>query len=1380
MPTPIDRAYIELVGDFKNFTSGLKSNVGKSVKGVEKDLDGITTSTTKSVNRATKEHEGMFSSLKENAKGALEVVGAYEVASKATQFFKSAIEAGREAQKTTAQTAAVIKSTGSAAHVTAKDVEELASSISRKTGIDDDQIKSNENMLLTFTGIRNEVGKGNDIFNQATKTVGDMSVALGQSGKSSAIQLGKALNDPIKGITALRRVGVAFTTDQQKTITSLVNSGHTLDAQKIILGELNKEFGGSAVAQATAGDKMRASWKVMKEELGTKLLPALDAVENFIANKFIPVLFTLGGWIDTKVIPPIKNFAGIVKTYVSPILSEIVDRVKAFIANLTSSGGAISKATGPIKSAFSSLGTIVGIVFSTLKTYFETIVPVVMKFYSTLITQLLPSLEHIVTTIASGVIPIIKSLTNTFTTYILPAIISIYTWMQAHLIPIFVQFVKIISTYVIPIIVSIAQWIATKLIPVILQVAIAVGSRLKPVFDALAKFIQTNVLPALVILLKKFNEWKPTIEAVIIVVVKVIGKILEFAATILGKVLPPLIRFVGYLLVGAVKTLILVITTIARVIKAFVNFGIGVYNAFKAVYTFFRNLPSTIQSAIGSLGSLLSSKGKALIDGLWGGIKTGWTTVSNWFSGIGSRIAGYFKGFGSLLVSRGTNLINGLWSGISRGWSTIRNWFTNIGSRFKGYLSGASTWLKQNGRDIVSGLFSGILNELGNVASWVKSHIFNPIKNAVVNLFKISSPSKVMMDLGGHKIGGFIKGMLLHDPAALAKNLVGSIPKVLESIVKKGLVKVSDLSKKGLEALQSTGYDIGASGLGKLGLGGGSGDQRAHSQGAAANQAYAKSVLNHFGWDQSQFSALVSLWNGESGWNQNAANPTSSAYGIAQFLDSTWAGMPYGKTNDPNKQIIDGLTYIKRAYGSPASAYSAWLSRSPHWYAKGGDPNAGSWGVVGDAGPELVHFKGGAHVYDNKTSARMLKQMASIATYATGGDVKGAVTSGTRDTAKSLSTKLNAEISLSTSRADIAKFTQQIFDEIHKAKYSKKQSDFLINYVKQAESDAVAAQRSERTASGKHILDVILSAFTGSRARGSIKAAAESVTQSIGKDFSGSAQSRLVATVSRVNGQMQRLAAQRDKIAAQISAANAVATSVKDEALSSASLSSIGTVSSASNLDTSLKSKLAAILAFTANLKKLSKLGLSKDLIAQITGEGVDAGGATAAALASGSKATIKDINKTQRAINSASKTLGNTAVNAQIGGNIAKSFVNGLKSQSASLEKQMTQLGKVLAKSVGKAFHLKGYAKGAWQVPQTELALVHKDEMIIPATQATSIRNSSTSNSSYTSIDYEKLGMAVARNISKISFNAHLDSNGVITMVSKGQIAKAVRGSRL
>lgn len=183
------------------------------------------------------------------------------------------------ARKEIAQTRAVLHSTGGAANVTARDVTKLTGRLQKMSNVDDDVIRQGANLLLTFTSIRNEVGKGNDVFNQATGAVLDMSIALKQDMKSSAIQVGKALNNPIKGVTALTRAGVSFTDQQKKQIEKLVESGRTLKAQKIILAELNKEFGGSARAAAKAEGpmgKLKVVWDQLSDTVGQKLLPMVQ------------------------------------------------------------------------------------------------------------------------------------------------------------------------------------------------------------------------------------------------------------------------------------------------------------------------------------------------------------------------------------------------------------------------------------------------------------------------------------------------------------------------------------------------------------------------------------------------------------------------------------------------------------------------------------------------------------------------------------------------------------------------------------------------------------------------------------------------------------------------------------------------------------------------------------------------------------------------------------------------------------------------------------------------------------------------------------------------------------------------------------------------
>lgn len=278
---------------------------------------------------------------------------------KVKDFFESSMDEARESQKVGALTEQVIRSTGHAANVSAKQIGNLATTISNKVGIDDEAIQSGENMLLTFKNIRNETGAGNKIFSQASKTMVDMAASMAAASggqvdfKSAAIQLGKALNDPVKGITALSRVGVTFTDQQQKQIKSLVASGKTMDAQKIILKELTSEFGGSAAAQATAGEKMSVAWGNLKEQIGTAVIPVLDAVE---------------GVITKKVIPSLSNGVGRISTFGSNILGAfdvlrsggpIDKRLDGFADELDYAFGNTGKLADPLGRAFGSVAGFV-------------------------------------------------------------------------------------------------------------------------------------------------------------------------------------------------------------------------------------------------------------------------------------------------------------------------------------------------------------------------------------------------------------------------------------------------------------------------------------------------------------------------------------------------------------------------------------------------------------------------------------------------------------------------------------------------------------------------------------------------------------------------------------------------------------------------------------------------------------------------------------------------------------------------------------------------------------------------------------------------------------------------------------------------------------
>lgn len=269
--------------------------VGTVFAKVKPDVDGFGKELADGAEGEVEKNKGLFGGI--GSKVGTLIGGAF-AAKKVFEIGSAAFGAAEESQKIGKQTEAVIKSTGGAAQVSASQIGDLSEAISKKTGVDDEAIQSGANLLLTFTNIKNGVGEGDKVFDRATKTLVDMGAALGTDVSSSAVQLGKALNDPIAGISALSRVGVTFTDEQKETIRTMVEAGDVAAAQGVILDELGKEFGGSAEAQATASDKAKVAIGNLQESVGGLLVPAVDSFAGILNDKVLPAVQSTVDWFD--------------------------------------------------------------------------------------------------------------------------------------------------------------------------------------------------------------------------------------------------------------------------------------------------------------------------------------------------------------------------------------------------------------------------------------------------------------------------------------------------------------------------------------------------------------------------------------------------------------------------------------------------------------------------------------------------------------------------------------------------------------------------------------------------------------------------------------------------------------------------------------------------------------------------------------------------------------------------------------------------------------------------------------------------------------------------------------------------------------------------
>ena len=195
-------------------------------------------------------------------------------------FGKTAFDAAIQSREAFAQVESALKSMGGASGKTAAELQKSAKQLETFSNFDDDDIlKKVTANLLTFGNVAGEQ------FDKAQQAAVDLSARLGQDLQSSTIMLGKALNDPIAGITAMTRVGVSFTEEQKNMIKAMAEAGDIAGAQGLILAELERQYGGAAKAarEAAPGGDQLQQWRTFQEIVGERLVVAFEKLEQIIA-----------------------------------------------------------------------------------------------------------------------------------------------------------------------------------------------------------------------------------------------------------------------------------------------------------------------------------------------------------------------------------------------------------------------------------------------------------------------------------------------------------------------------------------------------------------------------------------------------------------------------------------------------------------------------------------------------------------------------------------------------------------------------------------------------------------------------------------------------------------------------------------------------------------------------------------------------------------------------------------------------------------------------------------------------------------------------------------------------------------------------------------
>ena len=365
-------------------------------------------------------------------------VGAAFAVRAISNFAKEAVLAAEGVQQANNRIAQIAKSTalfGSETDAVTSRLIKFAEAQEMRLAVDAEVIKGVQGQLLTFKALGASAGEVGGIFDRTTEAAFNMAAAGFGSAESNAIQLGKALEDPIRGLTALRRSGTTFTADQQELIKTLVESGNLLGAQELILGELESQYGGVAEATANASTKIALAFDNIKEQAGGVLLPVFaELVEGLM-----PVTEAIG------------NELGKTLEALSPVLMDVAKMIPGLLT------------------AFTPLIPVIGQLAVIFFQMVEKLLPVFVELFTMLlpiIAELAPIIGEVFLTALDALLPVFMSLVEALMPLVmalLPVLSTLITALAPVLVKVIDAFMPLLDL-ILPILIDLIEFLVPILV----------------------------------------------------------------------------------------------------------------------------------------------------------------------------------------------------------------------------------------------------------------------------------------------------------------------------------------------------------------------------------------------------------------------------------------------------------------------------------------------------------------------------------------------------------------------------------------------------------------------------------------------------------------------------------------------------------------------------------------------------------------------------------------------------------------------------------------------------------------------------------------------------------------------------------------------------
>lgn len=505
---------------------------------------------------------------------ARDALGAAGVAS--AGFLKSCVDGAANAEKVNADLAQTIKSTGGAAGLTAEQVADMATSLSQASTFSKGTIEAGQNMLLTFTNI------GSNVFPQASQALTNLATKMKSDPSSAAIQLGKALNDPTSGLTALTRVGITFSDQQKEQIKTMQAAGDMAGAQTVILGELNKEFGGQAQAAAQTYDGQ------MKQLANT-----FASVKGTIGSAVLPYLLQIAQKLNEGA-KEVANFVKEHKNLVAVILSvtavfgtliggaSLFQHVLSFLGpTVQSIAGLIGGLSLPMIAVIAVIGALVYAYtqnFGGMKDFIDSIISSIVSF----VKQHMPEIKATIQSVFEGIQVVWNSVLKPVLTFIMSTLGQVVNWVKAN-------------------------W------PLILQTVNTVMNNISNVINEVLSAIESF-----------WNTWGQTIMDYVSMCFNNVKIVITTAITVIEDVLKAIMQAINGDWSGAWQSVCDAVGSI-----------------FGGAIDIIQNVINGIGNIFSDIATIAYNWGKDMIDGIVNGIKGAIGDVENAVSGVADKIKSF-------------------------------------------------------------------------------------------------------------------------------------------------------------------------------------------------------------------------------------------------------------------------------------------------------------------------------------------------------------------------------------------------------------------------------------------------------------------------------------------------------------------------------------------------------------------------------------------------------------------------------------------------------------------------------------------------------------------------------------------------------------------